>query len=44
MCGHRVGKQGRMTWAIRIDIYTLACIKYIASGNPQGSTESSALW
>ena len=36
--------EGGMNWEIRIDIYTLPCVKEIASGNLLYSTGSSALW
>ena len=34
-------KGGGMNWEIGIDIYTLPCVKQIASGNLLYSTESS---
>ena len=35
--------EGGMNWEIMIDIYTLSCVKQIASGNLLHSTESSTL-
>ena len=35
-------KGGGMNWEIRIDIYTLPCVKSLASGNMLYSTGSSA--
>ena len=44
--GHQGGKAagggGVMNWEIGIDMYTLACVKQIASGNMLYSTGSSA--
>ena len=36
------GRGGGMNWEIGIDIYTLPCVKQIASGNLLYSTGSSA--
>ena len=33
MCGHGGRKGGGMNLEVRIDIYTLPCVKQIASGN-----------
>ena len=30
--------QGGMNWEIRIDIYTLSCVKQIVSGQPLSNT------
>ena len=40
--GHRGGKEGGMNWKMRMDIYTLPCIKQVASGNLLYNTGSSA--
>ena len=34
--------EGEMNWEIRIDVYTLPCVKQIASGNLLYSLRSSA--
>ena len=36
------GREGGMNWEIGTDIYTLPCVKQIASGNLLYSTRSSA--
>ena len=41
-CGHGGKREGGTNWEIRIDIYTLPCVKQIASGNLLYSTGSSA--
>ena len=38
--GGGVGGEGGMNWEIRIDIYTLQCVKQIPSGNLLYSTGS----
>ena len=40
------GKGGEMNWEIGVDIYTLPCVKQIASGNLLYSTGAQlcALW
>ena len=35
-------EEGGTNWEIRFDMFTLPCVKQIASGNLQGSTGSSA--
>ena len=40
-CGHGGGGEGGSNWEIRIDIYTLTFIKYIASGKLLYGTGSS---
>ena len=43
MCGHGgEGQGGGINWEIGIDIYTLSCVKQLASGNMLYSTGSSA--
>ena len=43
-CGHgEGGRGGGMNWEIGIDIYTLPCVKQIASGKMLYSAGSSAL-
>ena len=40
--GHSGGRRGGMNWVIGIDIYTLPCVKQIASGKLLYSTGNSA--
>ena len=40
--GVRGGREGRMNWEVRTDIYILPCVKRIASGNLLNSIGSSA--
>ena len=37
-----VGRGAGMGWGVGIDIYTLTCVKQVASGNLQNSMGSSA--
>ena len=42
ICGHRLEGDGGTNWEIRIDIYTLPCVKLRASRTMLYSTRSSA--